>query len=147
MFHRSQKGIQGLSRQGTSGNVRHGNRQHQRYLTSGFFHRQFSCPNSRLGIQCVKNSLNQQRIHSPFQQGFHLLTISCLQFIESQRAKSRVVYVRTHGASLVGRPHGTRHEARLFRIQCCKLIGHPACQTCCRKIDFPTISLHMIVGH
>ena len=32
-------------------------------------------------------------------------------------------------------------------IQCCKLIGHPACQTCCRKINFPTISLHMIVGH
>ena len=147
MLDGSQKSIQSLSRQSSSRHIRNGDGKHQRNFSSCLLHGKLCRTDSRLCIQCIKNSFNQNGIYPSFQQGLHLFYICRFKYIEGQGTKSRIIDIRTHRTGLIGRPYGTRYKTRLLRGASCIFIRNLPRQTCCRQIDFPTIRLHMIISH
>ena len=147
MFHRSQESVQRLTGQGTSTCIRHRYRKHQRDFTTHFLHRLTSSKNSSLSIERIEDSFNQDSIHATLKQGLHLLHIGTLQLIECDGTESRIVYIRTHRASLVGRAYRTCHKTRLIGIHVSILIGQLTSQLGSSQVDFATIVFHMIVGH
>ena len=73
---------------------------------------------------------------SPFKHSFHLLLVSCRQFIISQGTISRVVHIRTHRAGLIGRSNGTGYKTRFIRILCSIFISQFTRQFYSCKISY-----------
>ena len=147
MLQGSKKRIQGLPGQGTSADIGNGNRQHERHFDTGCFHSLLRSENGSLGIQRIEYRLYQNRIHPPFKHGLHLLPVSNRQFIISQGAASRIIHIRTHGASLVGRSYGTGDKTRLFGSLRRVFVGKFARQLHGGEIYLTHIFLHMIIRH
>ena len=147
MLDRSQESIQCLTRQGASTCIGHRNGKHQRDFPTHLFHGFHSCIDSSLGIERIEDGFYQDGIHASFNQSFHLFLISQSQLIEGDGTKCRIVHIRTHGASLVGRPYRTCHKTRLIGIHASIFIGQLTSQLGSSQVDFATIVFHMIVGH
>ena len=96
MLNRRKKGIQSLTGKRAAGNIRYRHREHQRHFSSHHLHCRLSRKNSSLGIQCIKYSLYQESIHSPFQQCFHLLPVGTDQLIISKCTHCRIIHIGTH---------------------------------------------------
>ena len=147
MLHRCQKSIQGLSRQRASADVGHRDREHDGDFHSHRLHGLLGSIDGSLGIQCIKYGFNEQCIYAPFEQRFHLLLVCGSQFVVAQGAKSGIVDVWAHGASLVGGSHRTCHETGLIgstgRIFVRQLSG----QFHGSQVHFTHIFFYVIVGH
>ena len=147
MLYRCQESIQCLTGQCTSARIRHGNGKHQRNLSLHFLHGLACCKDSSLGIQRVENGFNQDSVHSSFQQSLHLFLVSICQLIKSYGTESRIIHIRTHGTSLIGRTDRTRYKTRFIRILASIFIGQFTSQLGCSQIYLPTTFFHMIVSH
>ena len=71
-----------------------------------------------LGIKRVENGFNQQDICAAIDQAPNGFGIIRNQLIESNAAKTWVVYIRGDGCRLCGRPQHARDKARLLRSFC-----------------------------
>ena len=147
MLYGCQKSIQCLPRKSTSCNIRNSNRKHKRNLTPYLLHCRFRSINGRFGIQGIENGFYQKRIHSSFQQSFHLFLIGSGQFIVCQSTQGRIIDIRTHGTSFVGRTYRTCYKSRFMRGLRGIFVSHFASKSGSGQINLTAQILHMIICH
>ena len=107
-------------------------------------HRLHGGVDGHLGIERVEDGLNQQQVYPTLYQSFRLLYVGSKQLVVGQFAIGGIVHVGRHGASLVRRTYGSRHEAGLLLggIAVGSLSRYP----CSLQVHLPAERLQVIVG-
>ena len=136
----------------SSGSIGDGATDHQWQ----FFHlvvteKLFGGIDGRLGVQCIKNGLNQQKVYAAFYQGLHLLIVCLCHFIEADAPEAWVVYVRRKGKGFVHGADGTSHKWSAF-VLAFGMIGMVfnngiPCTTCSCEVDFIRQIAHVVIRH
>ena len=144
MCHTDQESLQSLPAERASGLVVDRHTEHQRHLHARLTCSLAECVDAGFGIQRVENGLHEHSIHTALEQGDELLQIGSSQLVERYAAESRVIHIRTHGASLVGGPDAGHNEAR--PVGCGEFVSHRPCQTHGSLIDFLHQMFAMIIS-
>ena len=110
------KGLNSLSREGSSTGIGNGTADHYRNIPLIFLLELVYGKKGGFGIEGVKNSFDQQHIYSTCYQGFHLRCVSFDQLVKSNCSIPRVIDIGRHTGRSVGRPYRSGNESRFVRI-------------------------------
>ena len=98
-----------------------------------------------LGIERIEDGLDEQCIHTAFNECFYLFVVGFHQFVVGDASLSGVIHIGADGACLVGRANGTYHKAGLGGST--HGIGLTTCNGYSSKVDLAAQMLATIIGH
>ena len=140
MHHREVERFQGLAREGPSGSIGDGDREHDRSSPAVKIIQLFNRVNPRLQIEGVKSGLKHQQIGTGIHQRSGLFQVSLRDFIEFESPIGGVLHIRRKGAGAVGGSDGPC-DPDLFPGM---VLLKPACGLLC-NINGSTVQLFDII--
>ena len=140
MHHREVERFQGLAREGPSGSIGDGDKEHDRNSPAVKIIQLFNRVNACLQIEGVKSGLKHQQIGTGIHQRSSLFQVSLRDLIEFKSPISGVLHIRGKGAGAVGRSDGPC-DPDLFPGM---VLFKPACGLLC-NINGSTVQLFDII--
>ena len=139
-----EESLDGLSAQGATSQIAHGQAHHDRQVHTVLLHRGKRRIDHRLTVERIKDSFDENHIHTTLDETVDLLACILKKFIIRNLTCRRIAHVRTHTARFVGRAHIARHKTR-FVISAEK-VALNACQPGSLVSHFPGLIFQVIIS-
>ena len=139
-----QESLDGLSAQGTTSQIAHGQTHHDRQVHTMLLHRGKRRIDHRLTVERIKDSFDENHIHTTLDETVDLLASILKKFIIRNLTCRRIAHVRTHTARFVGRTHIARHKTRL--VISAEKVALYACQPGSLVSHFPGLIFQVIIS-
>ena len=151
MSHRIVKRFDDLSRQGATGCVGDGARNHDRQAQfaneAARFKFFLNGEDRGLAIECVKNGFNEQYVGAAVDEPAGGIAVGVFHLIKIDGAESGVVHIRRQRECAIHWPQHAGHKSRAQRRGKRLRIGDFTRQFGPLKIQLISQRLHVIVGH
>ena len=108
-------------------------------------HHLLCCVDCSFGVERVEDGLDEQCIHSAFDEGLYLFGIGIDEFVKGDASLGRVIHIGTDGTGLPCRAYGACYKARF--VGCAHGVCAFTSDACCCTIDVFAQVLASIVSH